>query len=235
MKNTTLTLLSATQIEAFYRAGIWQYDTIYMAAMAHAKARPDAYAVRDRLRRLTYTELLAAADRLAARLHAAGVRPGQRVGVWMPSTVETAIALLACSRNSYTCCPSLHRDHTVADVVALMKRTRATAFIGETGYGADGLRQDIFRMVEGLNSMRLMVRLAPLDSRETDGGLLANTPVAAETTAHSEDPNRVVYLAFTSGTTARPRASCTATTRCCQMRAPFLRTGSLVRSRSSTP
>jgi acyl-CoA synthetase (AMP-forming)/AMP-acid ligase II len=205
MKNTTLTLLSATQIEAFYRAGIWQYDTIYMAAMAHAKARPDAYAVRDRLRRLTYTELLAAADRLAARLHAAGVRPGQRVGVWMPSTVETAIALLACSRNSYTCCPSLHRDHTVADVVALMKRTRATAFIGETGYGADGLRQDIFRMVEGLNSMRLMVRLAPLDSRETDGGLLANTPVAAETTAHSEDPNRVVYLAFTSGTTGEPK------------------------------
>jgi hypothetical protein len=39
--------------------------------------------------------------------------------VWLPSRVETAIALLACSRNGYVCCPSLHRDHTVGEIAAL--------------------------------------------------------------------------------------------------------------------
>ncbi|HJY47416.1 MAG TPA: hypothetical protein VJ349_02030, partial [Stellaceae bacterium] len=46
---------------------------------------------------------------------------GNRVAVWLPSRVETAIALLASSRNSYVCCPSLHSDHTVGDVVALTR------------------------------------------------------------------------------------------------------------------
>jgi acyl-CoA synthetase (AMP-forming)/AMP-acid ligase II len=205
MKNTTLTLLSASQIEAFYQAGIWQHDTIYMAALAHARARPDAYAIRDRLRRLTYAELLAAADRLAARLSAAGVRPGQRVGVWTSSRVETAIALLACSRNSYTCCPSLHRDHTTADIIGLMKRTRAAAFIAESGYGADAHRHKVQPLLDELETMRLVICLQPLDSPEADGGLLAASPVPAGEPGHSTDPNRVVYLAFTSGTTGEPK------------------------------
>jgi hypothetical protein len=33
-----------------------------------------------------------------------------RVAVWLSSRVETAVALLAWSRNGYVCCPSLHRD-----------------------------------------------------------------------------------------------------------------------------
>jgi acyl-CoA synthetase (AMP-forming)/AMP-acid ligase II len=54
-------------------------------------------------------ELVDAADRLAAHLAGHGIRPGNRVAVWLPSRVATAIALLACSRNGYMCCPSLHR------------------------------------------------------------------------------------------------------------------------------
>jgi hypothetical protein len=60
--------------------------------------------------------------------------------VWLPSRVETAIALLASSRNSYVCCPSLPSDHTVGDVVALTKRMRASALILQTGYDADADR-----------------------------------------------------------------------------------------------
>ncbi|MBC7600623.1 MAG: acyl--CoA ligase [Polaromonas sp.] len=205
MKNTTLTLLSATQIDDFYKAGIWQHDTIYMAALAHARSQPDAYAVRDRLRRLTYAQLLGAADRLAARLHAAGVRAGQRVGVWTSSRVETAIAFLACSRNAYSCCPSLHRDHTVADILALMTRTHAAAFVGEVGYGADAQRHDIFTMLEALESMRAVVRINPLDSADADGGLLVLADAEPQQPPPSQDPNRVVYLAFTSGTTGEPK------------------------------
>jgi len=58
--------------------------------------------------------------------------------------IMTAIALLACSRNGYVCCPSLHRGHTVGEVVALVDRMRAAALIAEPGYGADADQHDIF-------------------------------------------------------------------------------------------
>jgi acyl-coenzyme A synthetase/AMP-(fatty) acid ligase len=72
------------------------------------------------------------------------MRPGDRVAVWLSSRVETAIALLACSRNGYVCCPSLHRDHTVGEIVALVDQMRATALIAQHGYGADADRHDAF-------------------------------------------------------------------------------------------
>ena len=108
------------------------------------RTTPQACAVRDRHRRLSYADLVAAADRLAAHLAGHGVRHGHSVAVWLPSRVETAIALLACSRNGYVCCPSLHRDHRVGEIAALVDRMRAAALIAQPGYGADADRHDIF-------------------------------------------------------------------------------------------
>src|SRR5262245_23431956 len=142
--SSMLTRLSAEMIEQYEAAGFWRGDTIYALVRWHADHRPDAFAVRDRFRRLTYRQLLGAADRLAADLAARGVTEGQRVAVWLPSRIEGVVALLACSRNNTICCPSLHRDHTVGEIVGLLRRIRAAAFIGQPGYGADADRRDIF-------------------------------------------------------------------------------------------
>jgi acyl-CoA synthetase len=83
---------------------------------------------------MTYAALVDAADRLAASLAGHGITSGDRVAVWLPSRVETAIALLACSRNGYVCCPSLHRDHRVGEILVLVDRIRAAAVIAEPGY-----------------------------------------------------------------------------------------------------
>ena len=143
MHQGLLTLLNPGMLAAYRAAGFWGDETIYQLAVRHARARPDAFAVRDRHRRLSYAELVAAADRVAAYLAGRGVRPGERVAVWLASRVETAIVLLACSRNAYVCCPSLHRDHRVADVAALVDRMHAAALIAQPGYGADADRRDI--------------------------------------------------------------------------------------------
>src|SRR5260221_2285332 len=110
-----LTLLNPRDLAAYRAAGYWGEETLYAIAARHARATPDAFAVRDRHRRLTYRELMDAADRLAASLAGHGIRPGQRVALWLPSRVETAIGLLAASRNGYVCCPSLHRGHTTGE------------------------------------------------------------------------------------------------------------------------
>ncbi len=197
MSNTMLTLLSRTALEEYTRAGHWADETIYAIAARHARTTPQAPAARDRLGVMSYRDIVAAADALAHDMAARGVRIGQRVAVWLPSRVETAIALLACSRNGYVCCLSLHRDHTVADIVALCERMRAVALIAQPGYGADAARADIFTASEAVPSLRHVYRLGEARGLPID----ANAP---ETPANS-DPNRIIYLPFTSGTTGQPK------------------------------
>ncbi|MDO9435525.1 class I adenylate-forming enzyme family protein [Hydrogenophaga sp.] len=200
-KNTVLTLLGTDEIQHYTASGHWRDETIYASALLQAQARPDSFAIRDGANRLTYGQLLACADALAARLSIAGVQPGQRVGLWSSSRVETAIVWLACSRNGYTCVPSLHRDHTVGDVHGLMQRVRAAAFIGQSGWGADAARRNIFELLADVDTLRLTIDLA---SDAPAAQLLAPANVVSEAEVCT-DPNRVVYLAFTSGTTGEPK------------------------------
>ena len=101
---------------------------------------PDRFAIRDRFRRLTYRELIGCADALADDLAAHGVRPGDRVLLWLPSRIEVAVIHLACSRQGYVFCPSPHRNHTVAEVMDLLVRTRCAAFFYQPDFGADAGR-----------------------------------------------------------------------------------------------
>jgi acyl-CoA synthetase (AMP-forming)/AMP-acid ligase II len=207
--NTLLTRLFAEQIQEYTAAGFWRGDTIYALARAHARKAPGSFAVRERFRALCYRELLAAADLLAADLASRGVRPGQRVAVWLPSRIESVVALVACSRNGYVCCPSLHRDHTIGEVLGLLARIRASAMIWQDGYGADAAKNDFkndyMRAFREVQSLRHVYRLEPASEEGTT--MFADIAAAC---SHDEavrsDPNQVVYLAFTSGTTGTPKA-----------------------------
>jgi acyl-CoA synthetase len=200
MTGPLLTRLNAPDLAAYTAAGWWGTETLYMVAARQAQATPEAFAVRDRNRRLTYRELIDAAGRLAAYLAGHGMRPGERVAVWLPSRVETAIALVACSRNSYVCCPSLHRGHKVAEVAALVDRMRAAALIAMPGYGADADRRDIFTLLADRDFLRLAWPPGPAETAPL--GELAGPAV---TLPASRDPNQIMYLPFTSGTSGAPK------------------------------
>jgi acyl-CoA synthetase len=209
MTNTLLTLLSADPLRDYGRSGFWGDETIYGAAKRHARRAPESFALRDRFRRITYENLLFTADRLAGDLEDHGVRAGQRVAVWTPSRIETAVVLLACSRNGYVCCPSLHRDHTVADVVDLLERMRAVAVVYEAGHGADGHARDFLEESAQLAQLRHVQMLAPLGAHagkeDAFPGLEEQIAEAEVVTPPKTDPNSIVYLAFTSGTTGVPK------------------------------
>lgn len=203
MNNTLLTLLSRDQIAENYAGGFWRDETLYALVKEHVERAGGRTAVRGSGVSLNYADLLDRADALASALAADGVRAGQRVAVWLPSRVDTAIALVACSRNGYVCCPSLHRDHTVADIVELCERMSAVAFIGEEGYGADGQRANIFAALENVETIKRAFRLAPVGS--VDPAPLPSPPAGLVAGTIKTDPNLVLYLAFTSGTTGRPK------------------------------
>jgi acyl-CoA synthetase len=201
--NTILTRLSTELIREYEAEGFWRRDTIYALVRGHARRAPDSFAIRDRFRRITYRQLLEAADTLAADLAGRGVRAGQRIGVWLPSRIEGVVALLACSKSGAVCCPSLHRDHTVGDVAELMARTRCTAFIWQNGYGADADKRDLIEALKAVPTLRHIYRFDPLTPSDTAAFELA--PPATGPDEVKSDPNQIVYLAFTSGTTGKPK------------------------------
>ena len=200
--NTILTLLDLDQSRHFYAQGFWRGDTMYTLLRRQAEASPGRYALRDTVSRLTYAELVAWVDTVAQDLHSAGLQPGERVSLWIPSRVESAIVLLACSRQGYVCNTSLHRDYTCRDIIGLLKRAGSAAFVAESGYGADG--EDIFAMWGEAGPLKRTYRLEPLPATGATrfGGL---SPTRSSTLPCATAPDRAVYLAFTSGTTGQPK------------------------------
>jgi acyl-CoA synthetase (AMP-forming)/AMP-acid ligase II len=202
MTGPLLSLLNAPTLGAYTASGLWGEETIYQLAARHARATPNAFAIRDHKRRLTYPALVAAANLLAASLAGHGVRSGERVAVWLPSRVETAIALLACSRNGYVCCPSLHRDHRVGEVIALVDRVRAATVIAQLGYGIDADRHDLFAELTDRDFVRIAYRIGPADLATAPFSDLTGSAVDVPV---SGDANQIMYLPFTSGTTGQPK------------------------------
>jgi acyl-CoA synthetase len=201
--STIATQLTPELIERYTAQGHWRSDTIYSLVKGHAERAPDAFAVRDRHRRVSYRELAEAADTLAADLTRRGVKPDERVAVWLPSRIESVVTLLACSRDGLICCPSLHRDHTIGEVLELLRRIRAAALVVQDGYGADAGKRDLAAALNDVPTLRHVYRLAPHDAR--NAAPFAGLDPAAATAPRKTDPNTIVYLAFTSGTTGKPK------------------------------
>jgi acyl-CoA synthetase (AMP-forming)/AMP-acid ligase II len=202
--NRILTRLDARQARDFYAAGYWQDESLDGRFRQVAAAHPDRVAVLENSRAVTYRDLDEAADRVAAHLRVQGLSAGDRVAVWLPSRAEVAAVVLACAREGFVCCPSLHRDHTVGEVVELLRRMHASAFIGQPGYGADAGRYDIFARLGEIESVRTHLALAPAH----EGGEIFPSLGRAEAGPRGgsdTDPDAVVYLAFTSGSTGLPK------------------------------
>jgi len=154
-----LTLHDPAFARRCYDAGIWRSETLYGLLARHTDARPDALALRDARRRLSWRELRAWVDAVAAGFEAAGIHPGQRIAHWLPSRAEAVVTLLACSRGGWVSVPSLHQNYTVAEIATLLERVRAAAFVGQRAYGADADRQDVFPIAGALPSMRMVLRV----------------------------------------------------------------------------
>jgi len=202
--NTVLTLLNPQEAARHYASGAWRKDTLYSLLAKHAAERPQAHALRDARVRLTWRELLAWVDAAAQGLHRAGVRRGQRVAVWLPSRAESVVALLACARNGYVCNPSLHQNYTVAEIVQLLERTRAAALVVQAGYGADAHKADIVEAAKALPSVKALFGVRGAQGVDARLASFPSPGAACEVPAVA-DPDKIVYLAFTSGTTGVPK------------------------------
>lgn len=191
MMKPFLTLHHPERTRLYYKKGLWQRDTFYSLLAKHAASRPGAPALQDGRVTLTFGQLQSWVDGTAADLRSFGLSSGDRVSIWASNRVESIVTFLACSREGFACNPSLHRTYTPAEVNDLLRRLSTKALITEPGFGGDPAQVD--RMLADLPSLRAVYRP---DTFPKPGPYRA--PVSC-------DPDQIVYLAFTSGTTGTPK------------------------------
>ncbi|GIJ81421.1 amino acid adenylation domain-containing protein [Micromonospora phaseoli] len=82
-------------VASAHRPGGESADTVPTLIRAQAISRPEATAIEDARRSVSYATLVALADRYADTLRASGVRPGDIVAVGLPRRAELVVTLLA--------------------------------------------------------------------------------------------------------------------------------------------
>ena len=183
-----LGLLSAAERDELLVAGSGLGEvaapTVDVLVAAHAAARPDAVAVVDVGRTLTYGELDAAAHRLSQRLHRDGVGPGRRVGVCLNRGADLIVTLLAVLKSGAAYVP-IEPTYPPARVGFMLADSGAAVVVTErslAGVLPDGTPQIL------------------LDEPPTEEpGFLTDAPPARP------DPDDLAYLMYTSGSTGRPK------------------------------
>lgn len=190
-----LTLHDPATSRSYYASGLWRDDTFYDLLAAQVALRPDAPALRDGQLSLDWQSVKARADAMADDMRERGLTAGDRVSIWMSNRAEAIIAFLACSREGLACNPSLHRSYTCGEIVVLLKEIGASALVTEPDWGADRASKNFEAMLADVPSLRHVYTPA-------NWPLCITGPQLRE--PHG-NPDAVVYLAFTSGTTGRPK------------------------------
>jgi len=203
-----LTLHDPQKTRENYASGAWNADTMFGLLQHHAQTRPLSIALRDLFTTMTWSQVLAAVEQVATDLHHAGLSAGDRVAIWLPSRVESVIVFMACSRNGYVCCPSLHQSYTSSEIITLLKRIRCKAFFTTPGYGSDAATSPITTLLSEVPTL-LRTFLHGATFADATQTLVHQTPAAATSPLDlplaATNPDKIVYLAFTSGTTGLPK------------------------------
>jgi amino acid adenylation domain-containing protein len=172
-------------------------DSVTQRFGAQAASTPDAIAVEGNGRTLTYRELDARSNSIAAALAARGVAPGSVVAVALERSVELVATLLAVLKRGCAYLP-LDTGYPDARLQLMLDDTAAPVVIADA---ATAGRLSSFR------SGAEVVQLAELMTEA--GPAAASRSAAPAPTPNHEDvvttPEDLAYVIYTSGSTGRPK------------------------------
>lgn len=177
-----------------------------LAVAARADGGAPAFRYRDEI--LSYSDWLTLADKVAARLHASGVRRGDVVALWLPSTPFYLIAYLGAARLGAVT-TGINVRYRRLEAGHILRRSGARTLLhvdhwqgGAIGEIVASLRPDLPELVDvwGFTAAELVSGTGAAVERFSSG-----CPVPARVGVGSDEPAAIV---FTSGTTGVPKGAC---------------------------
>ena len=155
-------------------------------------------------RRWTYGELRREADGLAAELQTRGVGSGDAVGIFLPMVPETVAALLAVMKLGALFLP-LFSGFGPEAVAGRLRDAGAKALVTADGTYRRGRAVDMLGVAERALHQAPSVEAVVVVPR-LDGGRAWTLP-AEPVPTRLVDSEHVLFVAYTSGTTGRPKGS----------------------------
>lgn len=188
-----LTLHNPADARRYYQQGLWRNETLFGLLSKHADEHPHDIALQDGRRSVSWCELRDWVNGVGSNLREFGLIGGDRVSIWMSNRIEAIVMFLACAREGLACNPSLHKTYTSAEIVELLSSLSTRAFLTEADWGADRKQVDLDSMLVKLPNLKMVYTPETLPGPDINAAPPSN------------DPDKVVYLAFTSGTTGSPK------------------------------
>ncbi|RVU20846.1 cyclohexanecarboxylate-CoA ligase [Streptomyces antnestii] len=200
----------AAELAAQYRAhGDWRDRPIAGYLRRAATLWPDALALVDGDRRLTFADVDRQATALAAALHARGIGQDDVVSFQLPNRAEAVVLFQAIMKVGAVAHPivPIYRGHELRFIL----RQARTKIVFVPGRYRDFDYPDLYRRLrDALPELREVV---VVDGDADDGtssweallGSAGPDPEAAVDALPEPDPDQVCLLLYTSGTTADPK------------------------------
>ena len=164
-----------------------------MMSALYAEIKPDAIAVHAPRGKRTFAQLHANANRLAAALRRAGLKPGDHLAVLCPNTPEFIEIYAANLRSGFRITP-INWHLSAPEVAYIVSDCQAKAFIAHTDFAAAALASV---------TERLVCKLAI--GGPIEGFSSYDRALVAESDADPENPIHGLQMMYTSGTTGRPK------------------------------
>src|SRR5713226_3819068 len=198
------TRLTPELVERYTRWGHWGTESFYVTLARRAAAHPHRVAIVDAKGPVTYGELLARVDRVAAGLQALGVGPGNVVTIQMPNWAEFAYAFFACERVGAVA-NQVGPDYRSREVDYILRFSESRVFVCPASFKGF----DYVAMIQGLRSglpdLKVVCVLGGGEGTVRLDDMITDSRALTSFKPHLMGANEVMRIAFTSGTTGNPK------------------------------
>lgn len=186
--------------------GQWTDETLFDHLGARAATMPDKVAITDGTTRVTYRELAAMVDRMAARLRQLAIGEGDVVGIQLPNWIEFAPVFFSLERIGAVAV-TVSTDFRLRELEYILRFSGAKALISCGTYrGFDHLvmATALRERVDGLDLLGSL-RAEAHDGVVSLDDVIAAAAPPADFVPVRQSPDAVMRMAFTSGTTGNPK------------------------------
>ncbi len=166
----------------------------------------DALVVRHQDVRMTYGELNAEVDRLARALMSAGLKPGDRMGIWAPNCVEWVLVQYA-SAKAGVVLVNVNPAYRTSELEYALRQSGCRMLVSATGHKTSDYRAMVGEVRDGLDALERVVFTETGDWEE----LLAEADEVSEDELRersgSLSADEAINVQYTSGTTGFPKGA----------------------------